>query len=96
MILFYSDWCYTCLRIETIWAKLSDDLESVGFGIATVHTEHEKELTRKVGAKDLPHVILLIEGRVIHYKGSQISSSKILEFVRRKLPYRLVDYVNDR
>ena len=35
LILFYSDWCYTCLRIETIWAKLTDDLESVGFGIAT-------------------------------------------------------------
>ena len=70
LILFYSDWCYTCLRIESIWAKLTDDLEPVGFGFATVHTEHEKELTRKTGAKQLPHVILLIEGRVIHYKVS--------------------------
>ena len=43
----------------------------------------------------MPHVILLIEGRVIHYKDAQISSAKILEFVRRKFPYRLVDYVND-
>ena len=36
----------------------------MGFGIATVHTEHEKELTRKIGAKELPHIILLIEGRI--------------------------------
>ena len=72
LILFYSDWCYTCLRIESIWAKLTDDLEPVGFGFATVHTEHEKELTRKTGAKQLPHVILLIEGRVIHYKVSKL------------------------
>ena len=63
LILFYSDWCYTCLRIEPIWAKLTSELEPVGFGVATVHTEHEKELARKLGAKELPHVILLIEGK---------------------------------
>ena len=60
LILFYSDWCYTCLRIEPIWSKLTAELDPVGFGIATVHTEHEKELTRKIGAKELPHIILLI------------------------------------
>ena len=95
LILFYSDWCYTCLRIEPIWDKLTTELEPVGFGVATVHTEHEKELTRKIGAKELPHIILLIDGRVIHYKGSQISTPKILEFVRRKFPYKLVEYIND-
>ena len=95
LILFYSDWCYTCLRIEPIWSKLTAELDPVGFGIATVHTEHEKELTRKIGAKELPHIILLIEGRIIHYKGSQISSAKILEFIRRKFPYKLVESVHD-
>ena len=95
LILFYSDWCYTCLRIEPIWSKLSAELDPVGFGIATVHTEHEKELTRKIGAKELPHIILLIEGRIIHYKGSQISSAKILDFIRRKFPYKLVESVKD-
>ena len=68
----------------------------MGFGVATVHTEHEKELTRKIGAKELPHVVLLIEERVIHYKNSQISSPKILEFVRRKFPYQLVEQLHDR
>ena len=96
LLLFYSDWCYTCVRIEPIWAQLSKDLEPVGFGVATVHTEHEKELTRKIGAKELPHVVLLIEERVIHYKNSQISAPKILEFVRRKFPYRLVEHLDDR
>ena len=94
--MFYSDWCYTCVRIEPIWAQLTKDLEPVGFGVATVHTEHEKELTRKIGAKELPHVVLLIEERVIHYKNSQISNSKILEFVRRKFPYQLVETLHDR
>ena len=43
LILFYSDWCFTCLRIEPIWTRIVEELEPVGFGIATVHTEHEKE-----------------------------------------------------
>ncbi len=67
----------------------------MGFGVATVHTGHEKELTRKIGAKELPHIILLIEGRVIHFKGAQISTPKILEFVRRKFPYKLVESIHD-
>ena len=67
LILFYSDWCYTCLRIEPIWSKLTAELDPVGFGIATVHTEHEKELTRKIGAKELPHIILLIGMFLIWY-----------------------------
>ena len=45
LILFYSDWCFTCLRIEPIWTRIVEELEPVGFGIATVHTEHEKEVT---------------------------------------------------
>ncbi len=44
LILFYSDWCFTCLRIEPIWTRIVEELEPVGFGIATVHTEHEKEV----------------------------------------------------
>ena len=36
-----------------------------------------------------------VEGRIIHYKGSQISSAKILDFIRRKFPYKLVESVHD-
>ncbi len=79
--------CFDC--------RLTQRLEPVGFGVATVHTEHEKELVRKIGAKELPHLVLLIDGRVIHYKDSQFSIAKILEFVRRKFPYQLVESVND-
>lgn len=96
LILFYSDWCFTCLRVEPIWTKLTEELEPVGFGVATVHTEHEKELARKIGAKELPHMILLIEGKVIHYKDPQFSAIKTLEFVRRKFPYKLVERVDDK
>ncbi len=82
LILFYSDWCFSCLRVEPIWARLTEELEPVGFGVAAVHTEHERELARKVGAKELPHMVMLIDGKVSHYKDPQFSMIKMLEFVR--------------
>jgi len=95
LILFYSDWCFTCLRVEPIWQRLSEELEPVGFGVATVHTEHEKELARKISVKELPHFVLLLDGQVIHYKDPQFSAVKALEFVRRKLPYKIVEKINE-
>ena len=77
------------------FSRLVEELEPVGFGIATVHTEHEKELTRKIGARELPHMVMLLDGKVIHYKDPQFSAVKALEFIRRKFPYKMVEIVDD-
>lgn len=53
------------------------------------------QLARKVSVKELPHLVLLLDGRVIHYKDPQFSAVKILEFVRRKFPWRMVETVDD-
>lgn len=95
LILFYSDWCFSCAQVIPMWAKLVEELEPIGFGLATVHTEHERELARKVGVKELPHLVLLTDGKVTHYRESMLSVVKVLEFIRRKLPYKLVQRVND-
>lgn len=95
LLLFYSDWCFSCAQVIPMWAKLVEELEPVGFGLSTVHSEHERELARKVGVKELPHLVLLTDGKVTHYKESILSVVKVLEFVRRKLPYKLVQKLND-
>ena len=79
-----------------MWSKLVEELEPVGFGLATVHSEHEREMARKVGVKELPHLVLLTDGKVTHYRESILSVVKVLEFIRRKLPYKLVQRVNDQ
>ena len=73
IILFFSDWCFTCLRIEPIWSKLTDELEPVGFGVITVHSGLERDLARKIGSNELPHIALLMDGKVVHYKDPQFS-----------------------
>ena len=79
-----------------MWSKLVEELEPVGFGMGTVHSEHEREMARKVGVKELPHLVLLTDGKVTHYRESILSVVKVLEFIRRKLPYKLVQRVNDQ
>lgn len=95
LLLFYSDWCFSCAQVMPIWQKLFEELEPIGFGMATVHTEHERELARKMGVKELPHLVLLTDGKVTHYRESMLSVVKVLEFVRRKLPYKLVQRIDD-
>merc|ERR1719410_2743431 len=95
LLLFYSDWCFSCAQVMPMWSKLVEELEPVGFGMATVHSEHEREMARKIGVKELPHLVLLTDGKVTHYRESILSVVKVLEFIRRKLPYKLVQRVND-
>ena len=95
LILFFSDWCFTCLRIEPIWAKLTEELEPVGFGIVTVHAERHRDLARKIGSNELPHISLLLDTKVIHYKDPQFSALRVLDFVRSKMPYKLVEFIDN-
>ena len=55
-----------------MWAKLVEELEPVGFGLATVHSEHEREMSRKIGVKELPHLVLLTDGKVINQSAFSI------------------------
>ena len=80
IILFFSDWCFTCLRIEPIWSKLTEELEPVGFGVITVHSGRQRELARKIGSNELPHIAFLLDGKVVHYKDPQYSG-KILSVI---------------
>lgn len=95
LILFYSDWCFPCLQIEPIWRRLVEELELLGCGIATVHSENEQMLSRKIGIRTLPSLVVLIDGKASLYKESLFSVQKIVEFLRSKFPYKLVQPVKD-
>ena len=95
LIMFHSDWCFMCMRVEPIWARLVEELEPVGFGIATVHAGQERELTHKVGTRELPHMVLVMDKKVNHYKDPQFSAVKALEFVRSKFPKNMVERIDD-
>lgn len=95
LIMFYSDWCFSCLNVELIWRQVIEDLEPLGFGVATVDAENEALLARKIGIHSLPCLILLMDGKASVYKETLFSVQKIVDFARNRFPYKLVQPVRD-
>jgi len=78
LIMFYSDWCFACLQVEPIWRRVIEELEPVGFGVATVHAENEPLLAKKIGIHSLPSLILLMDGKASVYKETLYSVQKVV------------------
>ncbi|EFN79950.1 dnaJ homolog subfamily C member 16 [Harpegnathos saltator] len=95
LILFYSDWCFACQQVEPTWRRLIDELEPLGFGLATVDIKKETSLARRLGIHSLPCLVVIIEGHANVYKESLFSIQKVIEYVRSKLPYKLITTVNN-
>ncbi|CAG2121141.1 unnamed protein product, partial [Medioppia subpectinata] len=95
LILFYGDLCFACLQMETYWQKIVTDLEPLGVGFATIHSQHESKLARKLSVQTLPYIMSLVEGEPRAYREPQISLPNIVEFIRRSLPKDLVQEVTD-
>ncbi|GFG31560.1 hypothetical protein Cfor_00470 [Coptotermes formosanus] len=95
LIMFYSDWCFACLQVEPIWRRVIEELEPVGFGVATIHAENEVLLARKIGIHSLPCLILLMDGKASVYKETLYSVQKVVDFVRGRFLYTLVQSVTD-
>ncbi|KAL0267988.1 UNVERIFIED_CONTAM: hypothetical protein PYX00_010093 [Menopon gallinae] len=96
LILFYSDWCFSCLKIEPIWRRVIEELEPIGIEVATVHSAKEQLLAKKCGVGSVPALILLIDGKIYLYKESLHSFQNVVDFVRSKFPYKLIVNVNDQ
>ncbi|XP_001603228.1 dnaJ homolog subfamily C member 16 [Nasonia vitripennis] len=94
LILFYSDWCFTCLKVEKTWRRLIHELEPLGVNLVTVHAERDSALARKLSVHSLPCLAVTVDGRASIYKESLFSAPKIVEFLRSKLPYRLLYNIN--
>ncbi|XP_014664478.1 PREDICTED: dnaJ homolog subfamily C member 16-like [Priapulus caudatus] len=90
IIFAYKDWCMLCMHAELLWERLTKDLEGIGIGYATVHTQLQPELARRVRIHSVPEIAIVIDGRVFHHKDGVEKFSSIVGFVRTSFPYELV------
>jgi len=95
IIMFYSDWCFACMRAAPAFKKMIDALESLGVVFATVNAGHENALARKAGVSTLPTIVMVLDEHNYVYKESVLSVQKVVDFVRFKLPYKLILSVNE-
>ncbi|CAH0718729.1 unnamed protein product, partial [Brenthis ino] len=95
LVLFYTDWCFDCVRSATSWRRLVEALQPLGVTMATVHAGHEASLARRIGVHGVPCLTLILDKQVYIYKEGLSSLPKILEFIRWKFPYKLVRSLTD-
>ena len=95
IIMFYSDWCFECMRAAGAFKKVIDSLETLGVTFATINAGHESHLVRKIGVHALPCIALILDEHSYVFKESIFSVQKVVDFVRQKLPYKLIPIVKD-
>lgn len=95
ILMFYSDWCFSCMKAANSFKKMIDTLEPFGVTFATINAGHETQLVRKVGVHSLPCVIMVLDGHNYVYKESVYNTQRVVEFIRQKLPYKLLPMVDD-
>lgn len=78
ILMFYSDWCFACVKAAASFKKLIDTLEPLGTVFATVNAGHENGLVRRLSVHSLPCIVLVLDGRTFVYKESVFSIQRIV------------------
>ncbi|XP_044313383.1 dnaJ homolog subfamily C member 16 isoform X2 [Drosophila rhopaloa] len=95
VVMFYNDWCFKCTRIIGIFEKIKDLLEPLGITFATVNAAHEQSIFRKTGADEVPQLVLILDNQFFLYRDHTFTPQKVVEFIRKKLPFRIVQRVEN-
>ena len=75
--------------------SLHQELGPLEVGMGTVSTSFEPKITRYCGVSDVPAIVGVVLGRVVHYRQHIGSSRDIKSFLVRILPSRLVTEVSN-
>lgn len=95
ILFFYSDWCFACIRAAGTFKKIIESFENVGITFATVNAGHEQQLVRKCSINSLPGLVMILDEHAYVFKEHSFTLQKIADFVRQKLPYKLIPQIND-
>lgn len=95
VLMFYADWCFSCMKTAPVFKKMIDTLEPLGVTFATVNAGHEDQLLRRASVHSLPCLVLVLDGKNYVYKDSLFSVAKMVEFIRQKMPYKLIRPIGD-
>uniref|UniRef100_A0A7E4VFG4 DnaJ homolog subfamily C member 16 n=1 Tax=Panagrellus redivivus TaxID=6233 RepID=A0A7E4VFG4_PANRE len=88
IIFGYSSYCTFCYRLEPTWKSAVNDLEALGYGIGTVNALTDGVLLEKLRVQTLPSILVVVEGRVVHYRHAfqHLSAKNIRLFARDVIP----------
>ena len=63
---------------------------ALGVGLGSVHANHHPRITNYCGVNQVPTVVGVVSGRVIHFHGDLRGIGTMEEFLNNILPQRVV------
>lgn len=94
IIYSYTDFCFTCMRMEGIVEKFIQELKSVGLCVATIHAGRSGDLTSHLRITSVPTIVGVINERITFFKGP-VSIQSLREFARYLFPSNFMTKVTD-
>ncbi|XP_057305908.1 dnaJ homolog subfamily C member 16-like isoform X1 [Hydractinia symbiolongicarpus] len=93
LIAVFGEFCFDCLRLQPMWEKLAENMDSVGIGAYELNYDRNPHLAYDLGSQSYPQFFAVVNGRSVRYKGGEISERLIRDFISSLLPHSLVDRI---
>ncbi|XP_055863327.1 dnaJ homolog subfamily C member 16-like [Biomphalaria glabrata] len=91
----FSDFCFSCMRIESTVYKFMTELENVGLCVIAVHLRRSSGLASHLRIHNAPSILGVVSGRMTFYKQNEISFDHLKDFVRSLFPADTIIKVTD-
>lgn len=90
----FTDFCFTCFKIEPLWNEFKQELKNIGIGYGHLDASWNRELSRNLGINNVPSIVAIVNRKVFHFNGDyQLKAFR--EFVRNIFPSNLVTEVSN-
>ncbi|CAF0926373.1 unnamed protein product, partial [Brachionus calyciflorus] len=93
LIYTYTEFCFSCIQVESIWQVLKQEVKNIGFGVGHSDASWNRELSKLLEIRTVPSIVAVINGRISHFRGDY-NLKELREFIRSLLPSRLVTEIN--
>ncbi|ERL93213.1 dnaJ homolog subfamily C member 16 [Dendroctonus ponderosae] len=93
LIFFFADWCFPCLQSARHCRVILDAIKPTGIDLVSVYANREPTVVRRLNVPSIPCMVLLVDGNSYIYRDGITKYSKLYDFIKKKLPYKLVPTV---
>jgi thioredoxin-like negative regulator of GroEL len=77
-----------------IHVLIFQEMTSLGVGLGSVHANHHPRVTTHCGVNQVPTVVGVVSGRVIHFHGNLRGVDTMQDFLNNILPQNVVPLVS--
>ncbi|PAV90082.1 hypothetical protein WR25_14894 [Diploscapter pachys] len=97
LVFVYSTYCHACFHFESMWKDLTNDLEPLGYGMATINAMLDGNLLDKLRVHSMPSILAIVDGRSIQMRIKSlhsITARTVREFARDTIPAYVMTRIN--